>query len=667
MKPTSLTDSIKRNTILAVMLISVLLAGCTGKGKPEYIVGADISFLPQMEARGVTYRDSGIEMGLFDILKKYHVNYIRLRIFHNPAAENGYSADGYCGLKQTMLMAKRIYQAGMGFALDFHYSDTWADPDKQYKPSAWAGVEGKLLEDSLYTYTKAVLIALKNQGTPPHMVQVGNEIINGMVWPDGKIEDTSGPEAWDAFTGLYNAGVKAVREVLPEAQVMLHLALGGQNMRSRLILDNVLSRNAEFDILGQSYYPQWHGTYIDLKNNLEDLVVRYGRPILVCEHTAPGIKEINDIVMSVPGNMGIGTMIWEPTRRLIFDREGNTNENILDYLAVNRNVEAWQKGTFKLPDVFTVPETGIFDEPVIGADVSWVQEHEDKGMVYSDGGVEKEVFEILKDYKFNWIRFRLFVDPTAENGYSAEGYCDLENTLIMAKRVKAQGMKLLLNFHYSDNWADPGKQFTPAAWSSITSSANMERTIYEYTRNVIERFRDEGVTPEMVQVGNEINNGFLWPFGRNDESWTHFAGSLRVASAAVRSVDPGIKVMVHVALGGQNERSVKFFDKIIENDVVFDVIGQSYYPRWHGTIDDLKHNLEDLTVRYNKPVIVVEYSEMKQEVHEVIGALPAKTVPGSFIWEATSPRWGKLFDENGRTTEFIKLYPEIYNQLKTRQ
>lgn len=661
----------RRFQILPVLCMAIALAacfftGCKNNQKDIYYIGADISRVPQMEARGTVYKDNGVEKDLFQILKDYHFNIIRLRIFHNPAAPNGYSRDGFCDLEHTKQMAQRIKAAGMDFALDFHYSDTWADPDKQYIPSAWAGLSGKVLEDSLYNYTKMVLTELKKQGTPPHMVQIGNEIINGMVWPNGKIEDTSGEEAWDAFAGLYNAGVNATREVLPKAKIMIHLALGGQNNRSRVILDKLLARGAEFDIIGESYYAQWHGTFSDLKNNLSDLAERYKRPVLVCEFSTPGVKGVNDIVMSVPGKMGIGSMIWEPAPRLLFDREGNTNDEMKAYLAVFNNIESWKKSAFVSETPVFTGTNASFDEPVIGADISWVQQQEDKGTVFADGGTQKDVLEIMKDYQFNWIRLRLFVNPKADSGYSKEGYCDLEHTLAMAKRIKSAGMKFLLDFHYSDNWADPGKQFLPKGWERNTSSANMERTIYQYTKGVIDSLKAQGTTPDMVQVGNEINHGFLWPFGRIDSSWTHFCGSLRVASAAVRDADPNIKVMVHIALGGQNEESVKFLDKIIANDVIFDVIGQSYYPRWHGTLDELKANLADLSTRYNKPVIVVEYSDLKQEVHDVVASLPKQACPGTFIWEATSPRWGNLFDQKGNTTDSIKIYPAIYEKLKAR-
>lgn len=305
-----------------------------------------------------------------------------------------------------------------------------------------------------------------------------------------------------------------------------------------------------------------------------------------------------------------------------------------------------------------------YERPLIGADISWAPSQEDRGTTFSDRGVEKDVLKILADHKFNWIRLRLFVDPTAENGYSRQGYCGLEQTLAMAQRVEDAGLKLLLDFHYSDTWADPGKQFTPASWKGL-SDDELADTISEYTHSVIKRFASEGVTPEMVQIGNEIHNGFLWPQGRIKDSPETFGALLRRASEAVREADPNVKIMVHPALGGDNARSVRFFDLVLAEDVVFDVIGQSYYPEHHGTLEQLKSNLTDLAARYRKPIVVVEYQEHRKEVNEIVRDLPDELGWGTFIWEATSPRWGGLFDRDGAANDKIDIYPAFFESVES--
>ena len=640
-------------TLFALCVVAGLVS-CTARPDP-FILGADISFVPQEEARGTVYYDGDRQKDILEILKDYRFNYIRLRIFVDPAAPGGYSKEGFCDLEHTLAMARRIKAAGLEYLLDFHYSDTWADPDKQFKPSSWEGLSGRELDRALYDHTKAVLTRLKNEGVAPDMVQIGNEIDHGMVWPDARIDDNTDSEGWDAFCNLYKAGQAAVEEVLPDARIMLHLALGGQNALCRRFLDNMIQRGARFDIIGLSYYDQSHGTFDDLKANLHDLAARYGLPLSVCEYAGPNIAKINDIVRSVPGGLGIGTMFWEPTYRNLITK-GRTTDMIAVYKEI---AERYADPASQPCDTAVYRRSVDFGEPVIGADISWADQQEQRGTAFSDGQGTREVMEILSGNGFNWIRLRLFVDPASPIGYSKEGFCDLEHTLAMAKRIKKAGMKFLLDFHYSDNWADPQKQIKPAAWERM-HGARLEGQVYYYTRETIERFIAEGVTPDMVQVGNEINNGMLWPSGAIDDgSYLSLAVLLRVASSAVRAADPGIKIMLHTACGGQNEESVRFFDSMIAQDVVFDVIGQSYYPKWHGTLDDLRGNLTDLAARYRRPIVVVEYQDCKREVNEIVASLPDGLGLGSFIWEATSPQWGGLFDRKGHTTEAMALYPEM--------
>jgi len=191
------------------------------------MIGADISFLPQLESRGMKFYDKGIETDAIEMLKNHGMNYIRLRIFVNPENEKGYSPNkGFCGLDSTLMMAKRVKAAGMNLLLDFHYSDTWADPQKQFKPKAWEGQGFKELTLTLKDYTKSVLLKLKDQGTLPEMVQIGNEINHGIVWPEGHIANL------DNLAELLKAGTEAVREMDSSVPIMMHLALGGQNEES---------------------------------------------------------------------------------------------------------------------------------------------------------------------------------------------------------------------------------------------------------------------------------------------------------------------------------------------------------------------------------------------------------------------------------------------------
>lgn len=227
-------------------------------------------------------------------------------------------------------MAKRVANAGMKLLLDFHYSDYWADPQQQFKPLAWSEIGYESLKDSVRNYTKNVLLALKAQGTFPAMVQIGNEINHGMLWPDGHISNP------DGLAGLLKAGISGTREVDPDLPVMLHIALGGQNQEARFWLDNMIARGVTFDIIGISYYPRWHGTLEDLHFNLNDLSSRYQLPINVVEYSNFK-KEVHDIVFSLPDNLGKGAAIWEPLNAWsgLFDHQGNATGQFSIYQELN--------------------------------------------------------------------------------------------------------------------------------------------------------------------------------------------------------------------------------------------------------------------------------------------------------------------------------------------
>jgi beta-galactosidase len=299
---------------------------------------------------------------------------------------------------------------------------------------------------------------------------------------------------------------------------------------------------------------------------------------------------------------------------------------------------------------------------ILGADISFLPQLEARGIKFSDNGAEKDAIEILKDHRFNYIRLRLFVDPANDSGYSPKrAFCDLQHTLDMAKRIKKAGMKFLLDFHYSDTWADPGKQYKPAAWKGL-SFPELTRKIYEYTKQVLTALKAQGTLPDMVQTGNEINHGMIWPEGSIQHP-DSLAALLKAAIAAVKNVNPKIIAMLHIALGGQNSESEFFLDNMINRGVSFDVIGESYYPKWHGTLQDLQTNLSALKSKYKRPVIVAEYSQLKNEVNKIAFTLAGDDLKGTFIWEPLST-WESIFDKDGKSNDFIKVYDAISKEYK---
>jgi beta-galactosidase len=299
---------------------------------------------------------------------------------------------------------------------------------------------------------------------------------------------------------------------------------------------------------------------------------------------------------------------------------------------------------------------------ILGADISFLPQLEARGIKFSDKGIEKDAIEILKDHGFNYIRLRLFVDPSADSGYSpGKGFCDLQHTLQMAKRIKKAGMKFLLDFHYSNTWADPGKQFKPSAWKGLNFT-ELTNKVYEYTKQVLSALKAQGTLPDMVQTGNEINHGIIWPEG-NIQHPDSLATLLKAGIAAVKDVDQDIITMLHIALGGQNSESEFFLDNMIDRGVSFDVIGESYYPKWHGTLQNLESNLSALKKKYKKPVLVAEYSQLKKEVNKIAFTLPGEGMEGTFIWEPLST-WESVFDKDGKAKDLIEVYDSLSKEFK---
>jgi len=318
----------------------------------------------------------------------------------------------------------------------------------------------------------------------------------------------------------------------------------------------------------------------------------------------------------------------------------------------------------------------------IGADVSFLAKCEQDGIVFKENGQPKDVLLMLREHHYNWVRLRVFVDPSA-NGLKLPN--DLNYTLALAKRAKALGFHLLLDFHYSDKWADPGAQFPPAAWAKLKHK-QLVAEVFNYTRDTIAAFAAAGVMPQMVQVGNEITNGMLWPDGKLPD-WANFADLL---NAGIQGVEAGRgaqakpRIMIHIDRGANYELVTWFFDTLIQHHVPFDVMGLSFYPFAHGEVTQLRGTLHDLALRYQHPIIVVETAyhwipsdfigkksdfpespegqkAFLQAVDAAVRAIPKGLGQGVFYWEPAAEHeltGRSFFDDGGNVQPVISAFDQ---------
>jgi arabinogalactan endo-1,4-beta-galactosidase len=314
-------------------------------GEPKLaVLGADVSSLKKSEDFGGEYHDSrgrrhhhgrcGNDSAL-DILEDHGANTVRLRVWVNPA-------DGYHDLDELREMARRAERQDLDVLVDLHYSDSWADPGHQNKPAAWASLSTDELRQAVYDHTYAACRAASVHGRGPAMIQLGNELNAGMLWPDGHTFD---PPNWDNLASFLKAGHDAVKACSPRTKVALHLANGGDNGLYRWWFDNITQRGVEFDVIAASFYNYWHGGMGDLQWNLNDVAARYGKDVMVVETAYPftlgfddnqsnaiglesqlvagypatpegqarNFRDVMSIVRAVPDGHGLGVFYWDAT------------------------------------------------------------------------------------------------------------------------------------------------------------------------------------------------------------------------------------------------------------------------------------------------------------------------------------------------------------------
>lgn len=299
--------------------------------------GADISSLDKSEVMGGVYRYAdGTAGDALEIMHSQGLNAIRLRVWVDPA-------DGYHTLERILPMAQRAKDLDMDVLIDFHYSDFWADPGRQDKPAAWADYDLEQLKTAVYDHTAEVCNALVAQGTPPDIVQIGNEINGGMLWPEGSLDVNNG--GFDDLAELLKQGIQAIKECSPETKIMLHLAEAGNYDLIEWWFGSAIDKGVDFDIIGLSYYPYWHGSLENLQSSLNKTATLFGKDIIVVEFAYPFTlanddtheniileesqltagypaspegqqvmtRQIMNIVSQIPNDHGLGVFYWDGT------------------------------------------------------------------------------------------------------------------------------------------------------------------------------------------------------------------------------------------------------------------------------------------------------------------------------------------------------------------
>ena len=305
-----------------------------------------------------------------------------------------------------------------------------------------------------------------------------------------------------------------------------------------------------------------------------------------------------------------------------------------------------------------VPATRLF---IKGADCSWITQQEAEGIkFYNSNGVETEGMALLKSQGINLIRLRVWVNPTGN-------YNTMQDVLLKAKRATALGLQLLIDFHYSHTWADPSQQAIPTSWAG-QNLEQLKTSVYNHTTAQLQLLKDNNISPTYVQIGNETNNGMLWPIGQATTSMSAFTQLFNSGCEAAKSIFPNTKVMFHVSNGYNAALSQWLLDGITNNQAKFDCVGLSLYPsptNWQTYTSQCITNINNIIARYNKPVMIAEIgmphdspNECKQFIQSLIAqsiAIPNNNALGVVYWEPQCyNNWQGYslgaFSTNGRPT-----------------
>ncbi len=341
-----------RSTVLILTIAAFCFQGLA-ETRSDFLAATDFSGLALFESRGAIYKDGGRPMDALQILKNHGFNCVRLRLFTSSAeqvAANPYNFGN--NLAYTVPLAVRVKKAGLLFSLDFHYSDTWADPGHQITPRAWTNLDFAGLASEMRVYNSNAIATFATAGAMPDFVQVGNEITGGMLWPLGKLSRDA-TNSWSNLAQLMKSAIQGIRDAsvasgMKMPQIMVHIDRGGDWAGTKWFFDNLNEQGVPYDIIGQSYYPFFHGPMTNLNTCLSNTAIRYHKPIIVAETAFPWtntvsrwmnkldgfsptpqgqvsfMEAVGKIVRNVPEHLGIGVFYWGAEYQAVNGRNGGS-------------------------------------------------------------------------------------------------------------------------------------------------------------------------------------------------------------------------------------------------------------------------------------------------------------------------------------------------------
>lgn len=571
----------------------------------DTILGADFTYYQQCLEWGKSYKNymSQSVDNIFAYVKSQGVNTISLKVAVNPIGENKYlSLDNAIKTLRELRESKTNLKTNLVLL----YSDEITYADEQKLPAAWTKADAV---ESAKTYTKETIAKLKQANVLPDIITIGNEV----NWNFLGITDGEGWEGWKAMGDisalLKTEGVKS----------SVSIAAPSQADSVKYIVQKLGYASVDYDYIGVNIYPDNNtNSYIkSLKKEVESCVS--GKQLIVSNVKYERINESNtenvytqadniyNLLEATIDEKNAGGLIYDEavyagSWKSFFDEEGDAQVSMAIFAYAQGHETDTSRDPYKYGDDTGLKQQQVTinkvenmtDSTIQGMDISSYNALKNAGVKFYDkDGKEASLLKILSDNGVNYIRIRIWNDPYNEKGETyGGGGNDVETGLKIAREAKEYGMKILLDFHYSDFWADPAQQIIPKAWKADKDNPEkMCDHVYEFTKDTVNKFLKEGANVGMVQIGNEITNGMLGILADRDrggnwaEIWKNTNKSqtinryLSAGSRAVREVAP--ETLIALQLETPELSKYKYIMDTWERDGVdYDVLGSSYYPFW---------------------------------------------------------------------------------------